>query len=150
MCKFAMSTHLTDFNFCRAAKATDTYGHYMAKDDLERVLVEATANENWNIANTKLLQISDASYDMTSYNRISEFLMLKLQSKAIEWKRVLKSLNAIEFLIKNGSPAMLQRFQMDVYKIRSLSGFSYDEQGLDRGKPVREKVILICDLLQNE
>lgn len=41
----------------------DSYATYMAKDDLEKVLVEATANENWNIANTKLLQISDATYN---------------------------------------------------------------------------------------
>lgn len=37
---------------------------YMAKDELEKLLVEATANENWNISNTKMLQISDATYDM--------------------------------------------------------------------------------------
>ena len=42
---------------------TDTYGGYMAKDELERTLVEATANENWNISNTKLLQIADSTYN---------------------------------------------------------------------------------------
>jgi len=42
---------------------TDSYSSYMAKDELEKVLVEATANENWNIANAKLLQIADASYN---------------------------------------------------------------------------------------
>ena len=36
----------------------------MAKDDLEKVLIEATANENWNVSNSKLLQISDATYNM--------------------------------------------------------------------------------------
>jgi hypothetical protein len=36
----------------------------MAKDDLEKLLVEATANENWNISNSKMLQISDATYEM--------------------------------------------------------------------------------------
>ena len=54
------SSHL----FCnRAGKVSDTYSGYMAKDELEKVLVEATANENWNISNTKLLQISDATYN---------------------------------------------------------------------------------------
>ena len=42
----------------------DTYAGYMAKDDLERNMVEATANENWNVANTKLLVIADATYNM--------------------------------------------------------------------------------------
>jgi hypothetical protein len=36
----------------------------MAKDDLDKLLLEATSNENWNISNTKLLQIADATYDM--------------------------------------------------------------------------------------
>jgi len=36
----------------------------MAKDELEKVLLEATANENWNIANSKLMQIADASYSL--------------------------------------------------------------------------------------
>lgn len=48
----------------RAAKATDKYAGYMAKDDLEKALVEATANENWNVSNTLLLQVSDATYQM--------------------------------------------------------------------------------------
>ena len=47
----------------RAGRVIDTYSGYMAKDDLEKVLVEATANENWNISNSKLLQISDATYN---------------------------------------------------------------------------------------
>ena len=52
--------------FCidRQGRVADTYGSYMAKDELEKLLVEATANENWNISNSKLLQISDATYNM--------------------------------------------------------------------------------------
>ena len=43
---------------------TDTYAGYMAKDELEKLLVEATANENWNISNSKLLSIADATYNV--------------------------------------------------------------------------------------
>jgi len=48
----------------RQAKATDQYSSYMAKDDVEKILVEATSNENWNISNSKLMQLSDATYSM--------------------------------------------------------------------------------------
>lgn len=51
------------FNVSKS-KAADSYTTYMAKDELDKLLVEATSNENWNISNTKLLQISDATYDM--------------------------------------------------------------------------------------
>ena len=51
------------FDF-RQGKMSDTYSTYMAKDDIEKVLVEATANENWNVSNSKLLQISDATFNV--------------------------------------------------------------------------------------
>jgi hypothetical protein len=35
----------------------------MAKDDLEKLLIEATTDENWSVGNTKLLQLADATYD---------------------------------------------------------------------------------------
>jgi len=54
----------------------------MAKDDLEKVLVEATANENWNISNSKLLQISDATYNTQNVERVASFLYLKLEAPA--------------------------------------------------------------------
>jgi hypothetical protein len=37
-----------------------------------------------------------------------------------------------------------------VYKIRSLSNFAFEEEGLDRGRPIRDKVVLVCDLLNNQ
>ena len=36
-------------------KLQDTYSTYTAKDDLEKLLIEATNNENWNAANSKLM-----------------------------------------------------------------------------------------------
>jgi len=53
---------ITSYGAGVASKASDKYAGYMAKDDLERALVEATANENWNVSNTLLLTISDATY----------------------------------------------------------------------------------------
>ena len=35
----------------------------MAKDELEKLLFEATADENWNISNSKMMQLADATYD---------------------------------------------------------------------------------------
>ena len=36
--------------------------------------------------------------------RVCNFLNLKLESQGPQWRRILKSLAAIEFIIKNGSP----------------------------------------------
>ena len=40
----------------------DTVVTYTAKSEVDKILVEATANENWNIANSKLQTLADASY----------------------------------------------------------------------------------------
>ncbi len=68
----------------------------------------------------------------------------------IEWRRVLKSMHAVEYLIKNGSPMSVQQIKRENYKLSSLTNFSYSEGGIDKGKPVREKCNLLCDLLANE
>jgi len=44
-------------------KATEQYSSYMAKDELEKLLLEATADENWNISNSKMMELADATYD---------------------------------------------------------------------------------------
>lgn len=40
----------------------DTVTSYTAKSEVEKILIEATANENWNIANSKLQVLADAAY----------------------------------------------------------------------------------------
>jgi hypothetical protein len=32
----------------------ETVNFYIAKDEVDKILIEATANENWNISNSKL------------------------------------------------------------------------------------------------
>lgn len=71
----------------------------MAKDELDKLLLEATANENWSISNSKLLNISDATYNPSNVEKTGNFLLQRLESKPHEWRRVLKTLNAIEFII---------------------------------------------------
>ena len=63
---------------------------------------------------------------------------------------MLKTLQAIEFVVKNGSPQCVIYLKREIYKITSLNHFSYLENGLERGKPIREKGNLICDLLSSE
>lgn len=73
-----------------------------------------------------------------------------MASPGLEWRRVLKAMHSLEYLIKNGSPMCVQQIKQEVYKISSLSNFSFSEAGLDKGKPIREKCSLLCDLLANE
>jgi len=142
-----MFTSIREMASNAQGKMADTYSGYMAKDDLEKVLVEATANENWNISNSKLLQISDATFNTQNVDRVCNFMYTKLEAPAPQWRRVLKALTAIEFIIKNGSPPAVIQFKRDMYKISTLCNFNYLDTGVDRGHSVREKTNLIVDML---
>ena len=61
-------------------------------------------------------------------------LWSKLNSKPKEWRRIFKALHAMEYLIKNGAPRVVQDIKDDLFKIRALQDFSYNENGTDRGQ----------------
>ncbi len=35
---------------------------YTSKNEIDKILIEATSNENWDIANSKLQVLADAAY----------------------------------------------------------------------------------------
>ena len=54
----------------------------------------------------------------------------------------------MEYLLKNGPPHLAQDIKMDMFRLQNMQSFSYYEDGLDRGLAIREKAILIQDLVQ--
>ena len=46
----------------RKERVKETVVSYVSRSDVDKILIEATANENWNIANTKLQTLADAAY----------------------------------------------------------------------------------------
>lgn len=54
-----------------------------------------------------MLELCDATNDMTQGPKIIEHLLLKIKSPSFEWKRILKSLNAVDYILKHGSPNAL-------------------------------------------
>ncbi len=72
-----------------------------------------------------------------------QHLKTKLDVPAFEWRRILKSLTAMEYLLKNGPPRVAQDMRMDMFRIQQMQSFSYYEDGVDKGTSIREKSILI-------
>jgi hypothetical protein len=56
----------------------------------------------------------------------------------------------MEYLLKHGSPRVQQEIRHDMFKISSLQNFSYYEEGADKGHSIREKSILLCDLMGSQ
>ena len=111
---------------------------YVSRSDVDKILIEATANENWNIANTKLQTLADAAYQKylfpcskysDNYQTIVAHLKQKLEVPAYEWRRILKSLTAMEYILKNGPPRFAQDLKMDLFRLQNMQSFSYYEDG---------------------
>ncbi len=60
---------------------------------------------------------------------------------------ILQSLSAMEYLLKNGPPRIQQDLRNEMFKISGLQNFTYFEDGQDKGHSIRDKAILLQDLL---
>ena len=102
------------------------------KSEVVKILNEATNNDNWNISNSKLQVLADHTYDFNVYNIIMKHLWSKLSLKSKEWRKIFKALHALDFLLKNGAPRVIQDIREDLFKIRSLQDMEYVQQGKDK------------------
>jgi hypothetical protein len=60
-------------------------------------------------------------------------LWAKVQSKPKYYRRIFKAINAMDYLVKNGAPRVVQDIKDDLYKIRNFKTFSYSDGGQDHG-----------------
>ena len=95
------------------AKVSETYVGYTTDDKLEKLLLEATSDDTAMLSNFKLLELADATNNMEQGPKIIKRLVEKLKCPGFEWKRIVKALNAIEFIMKNGNINMVGKLHMD-------------------------------------
>ena len=62
-------------------------------------------------------------------------------------KKIYKGLHALDFLVKNGAPRIVQDLKDDLYKIRTLQDMQYTVDGVDKTAGIREKAKTICELV---
>lgn len=86
------------------------------------------------------------SHYRADYTVIMKHLWTKLNSKPKEWRRIFKAMHAMEYLIKNGAPRVVQDIKDDLFKIRALQDFSYNENGTDRGQGGKSYTLFIINL----
>jgi epsin len=102
-----------------------------SKSEVVKILNEATNSDNWNISNSKLQILADHTYDWNDYNVIMKHLWGKLSLKPKDWRRIFKALHALDYLLKNGAPRIVQDIRDDLFKIRSLQDMEYSQMGKD-------------------
>mmetsp|Transcript_43581 Transcript_43581/g.79377 ORF Transcript_43581/g.79377 Transcript_43581/m.79377 type:complete len:532 (+) Transcript_43581:158-1753(+) len=114
---------------------------------LERNIREATSNENWGCANSILYDIAVAAQDYGDRQKIMKKIREFLDEKPHKWRRILKTLNLVDYLLKNGTDRTVDDCLGEQYTVRRLERFSYSEEGKDRGSAVREKAKAISEMM---
>lgn len=138
-----MLNSVKDYASAIKTRAGETYTGYTSKDPIEQLLLESTSNDTWQLSNQKLLELADAT-NTADGPRIIDHLLEKIKSPPFEWRRILKAMNALDFMLKNGSLAVLGKVQMVGSSVLSgLQSFDYQEESIDRGKQIRDKAYLL-------
>lgn len=117
---------------------------------IERKIREATSNQNWGCPNSILYEITVAAHDFHDRRKITKAFEEKLQSEPHRWRRILKTLTLLEFIIKNCGEDVLPEMLSEQTKVRRLQNFQYSEEGKERGQIVRDKATAIVELCSSQ
>eukprot|EP00933_Yihiella_yeosuensis_P042804 TRINITY_DN3746_c9_g1_i1.p1 TRINITY_DN3746_c9_g1~~TRINITY_DN3746_c9_g1_i1.p1 ORF type:complete len:585 (-),score=148.85 TRINITY_DN3746_c9_g1_i1:66-1727(-) len=116
----------------------------------EKNLREATSNRKWGCPNSVLLELAADAQSYKYRQKIMQRTWENLQGNQEKWRRILKTLIMVEYLLKNGTEQILPEVQSEQMCIRRLTSYQCKEDGLDRGTGVREKAECLLKLLNDK
>ena len=119
---------------------------------MEAKVREATNNEPWGASTTLMSQIAAGTYNYREREEIMGMIFRRFTEKAAnEWRQIYKSLQLLEYLIKNGSERVIDDARANVSIIQILRSFHYvDSKGRDQGINVRNRVKNLVALLDDD
>lgn len=120
--------------------------------EMEAKVREATNNEPWGCPTTLMAQIAGGTYNYREREEIIGFIFRRFTEKAAnEWRQIYKSLQLLEYLIKNGSERLIDDVRANVSLIQMLKSFHYiDSKGRDQGINVRNRAKNLVNLLNDD
>lgn len=120
--------------------------------EIESKVREATNNEPWGAPTTLMAQIASATYNYREREEILAFIFRRFTEKAAnEWRQIYKSLQLLDYLIKNGSERIIDDVRSNLSLIQMLKSFHYiDSKGRDQGINVRNRSKNLINLLNDD
>ncbi|KAJ5709226.1 hypothetical protein N7493_010560 [Penicillium malachiteum] len=117
--------------------------------EMESKVREATNNEPWGASTTLMQEISNGTHSYQLLNEIMPMIYKRFTDKAAEeWRQIYKSLQLLEFLVKNGSERVVDDARSHMSLLRMLRQFHYiDMNGKDQGINVRNRSSELVKLL---
>lgn len=120
--------------------------------EMEAKVREATNNEPWGCPTTVMAQIASGTYNYREREEIIGFIFRRFTEKAAnEWRQIYKSLQLLDYLIKNGSERIIDDVRANISLIQMLKSFHYiDSKGRDQGINVRNRSKTLIALLNDD
>ncbi|KAJ5103852.1 hypothetical protein N7532_004381 [Penicillium argentinense] len=117
--------------------------------EMESKVREATNNEPWGASTTLMQEIANGTHSYQMLNEIMPLIYKRFTDKsAEEWRQIYKSLQLLEFLVKNGSERVVDDARSHMSLLRMLRQFHYiDMNGKDQGINVRNRSSELVKLL---
>eukprot|EP00439_Symbiodinium_sp_Y106_P039349 s1827_g4.t2 len=116
----------------------------------ERNLREATSNKRWGCPNSVLHELAIDAQTYKFRQKIMARSFENLNGNQDKWRRILKTLILLEYLVKNGSESIADELRGEQLTFRRLANFQCKDEGQDRGSGVREKAEALVKLLNDK
>lgn len=120
--------------------------------DVEAKVREATNNEPWGASTTLMSEIARGTFNYRDREEICNMIFRRFTEKsAHEWRQIYKSLQLMEYLVKNGSERFVDDARANVSLVSMLKSFHYiDSKGVDQGINIRNRAKELTNLLNDE
>ena len=117
---------------------------------IQRTVLDATNDEPSGTSRTIMMQIADATHDISSFQEIFEIIVRRLTEPSPKHhRRIYKALLLLEYLLLNGSERVVAFGQgnLGLLEELSLSFHHVDADGRDQGQNIRIRANEIFKLL---
>ncbi|TID15072.1 hypothetical protein CANINC_004744 [Pichia inconspicua] len=120
--------------------------------ETEAKVREATNNEPWGASTTLMADIARGTFNYRDREEICNMIFRRFTEKsAHEWRQIYKSLQLMEYLVKNGSERFVDDARANVSLVSMLKSFHYiDSKGVDQGINIRNRAKELAALLTDE
>lgn len=120
--------------------------------ETEAKVREATNNEPWGASTTLMADIARGTFNYRDREEICNMIFRRFTEKsAHEWRQIYKSLQLMEYLVKNGSERFVDDARANVSLVSMLKSFHYiDSKGVDQGINIRNRAKELASLLTDE
>ncbi|WFD07676.1 Epsin-3, clathrin recruitment and traffic between the Golgi and endosome [Malassezia vespertilionis] len=115
--------------------------------EIEAKVRDATNDDPWGASSTLMQEIAQAH----DFNEIMPTIFNRFMEKdASEWRQIYKSLQLLEYIVKNGSERVVDEARLHLSTIKILRTFHYiDEHGKDQGINIRNRAKELATLLSD-